>query len=153
MTVNLSNFISSSYQGSQGVQGAQGIQGIQGIQGAQGVQGFSSINAWTIKTSNYTTINGDRIIANTSGGSFTITLPTTPTLGTSILINDGANWSTNNLIIGRNGSTIEGLSEDLTVDIGNIQLELVYSGSTWEVFSSVSPNSVAGPSIVYSLVF
>jgi hypothetical protein len=153
MPTNLSAFISSSYQGAQGIQGVQGTTGSQGIQGRQGLQGFSSINAWVTKTANYTAVNGDRIIANTSGGSFTITLPTAPTLGTSILINDGANWSTNNLIIARNGSTIEGLSENLTVDIGNIQLELVYSGSTWEVFSSISPNSVAGPSIVYSLVF
>lgn len=150
MPVSLSSFISTGYQGAQGIQGVQGIPGPQGI---QGIQGFSSINQWAVKTSNYTAVNGDRLIADTSGGTFTITLPATPAVGNSIFINDGASWYDNNLIIGRNGSTIEGLSEDLTVDIGSIQLEIIYDGTTWEVYTSVSPNSVAGPSIAYSLIF
>jgi hypothetical protein len=124
MPTSLSTFLGSSYQG------------------AQGVQGTSGLNSWSKKTSNYTAVNGDRIIADTTSGSFTITLPATPTTGNSIIISDGNNWSVNNLIVARNGSTIEELNENLTIDIAQIAIEFVYDGTTWEVYPSVgvSPN-------------
>jgi hypothetical protein len=34
-------------------------------------------SAWVKKTSNYTAVSGDRLIADTSGGTFTVTLPST----------------------------------------------------------------------------
>ena len=45
MSVNLSSFLSTTYQGSQGVQGLQGLQGLQGVQGLsnQGVQGLQGL--------------------------------------------------------------------------------------------------------------
>jgi hypothetical protein len=102
------------------------------------------VNPWTRKTSNYTAVNGDRIIADTTSASFTITLPATPTVGHNLIIVDGNDWSVNNLIIARNGSTIEGLSEDLTVDIGTIKIEIVYDGTTWEVFSTITGGGGGG---------
>lgn len=96
------------------------------------------------KTSNYTAVSGDKLIADTSGGTFTITLPASPSTGDNITIADGADWSTTNLTVGRNGSTIEGASEDLTVDIGNIKLELIYDGTTWEVFSTITGGGSGG---------
>jgi hypothetical protein len=39
MPTNLSDFLSSNFQGSQGIQGRQGIQGTQGTQGIQGITG------------------------------------------------------------------------------------------------------------------
>jgi hypothetical protein len=101
----------------------------------------SGATSYLIKTSAYTAVNGDKIVADTSGGSFTINLPATPTTGHSVVIVDGANWGTNNLIIGRNGSTIEGLAENLTVDIGTLRMEFVYDGSTWEIFPSITSPS------------
>jgi hypothetical protein len=97
---------------------------------------------WSKKTSNYTAVTGDKIIADTTGGTFTITLPATPTTGNSIIVADGANWSTTNLTIARNGSTVEGLAEDLTLDIRNIQVELIYDGATWEVYAFTGPSGV-----------
>jgi hypothetical protein len=91
--------------------------------------------SWVSKTTNYTAINGDKLIANTAGGAFTITLPASPSTGHFVEIADGADWSTNNLTVARNASTIEGLAEDLTVDVSGIQLELVYDGTTWEVYA------------------
>ena len=114
-----------------GVLGAQGIQGIQG--GAPG---------WSRKTTTYSAAVGDQIVADTSGGSWTLTLPATPTIGAYVRISDGANWKTNNLTVARNGSTIEGASEDLTVDIGSVILELIYDGTTWEVFSTITGGTV-----------
>ena len=96
---------------------------------------------WTVKTSNYTAVTGDGIIADTSGGTFTITLPSSPSAGDNVILADGDDWSATNLTVGRNGSTIEGASEDLTIDIGSIQVHLIYSGTTWEVYAFTGPGA------------
>jgi len=94
---------------------------------------------WIVKTSSYTASSGDGIIADTSAGAFTVTLPASPSVGDNVLFADGGDWTINNLIIARNGSTIEGNSENLTVDIGSIQVHLIYDGSTWEVYAFTGP--------------
>jgi hypothetical protein len=105
-----------------------------GYQGAQGTTG--ALQAWTVKTANYTAINGDRLIANTTAGSFTITLPATPAAGAYVQITDGGNWATNNLLINMNGSTIEGINDTLAVNIPQTTIELVYDGTTWHLTST-----------------
>ena len=102
----------------------------------------STNTAWVRRTSAYTAVPTDKIIADTSGGSFTITLPAAPTVGTSVMIADGGNWNTNNLIVARNGSTIEGLAEDITLNIPGIQTEFIYDGTTWEVYAFTGPAGV-----------
>lgn len=92
--------------------------------------------SWLVKTANYTAVAGDKILADTSAGAFTITLPATPAAGTLIEIADGADWSINNLTVARNGSTIEGSSEDVGFNIKGASVKLIYDGSTWEVFAS-----------------
>lgn len=94
---------------------------------------------WVVKTANYTAVTGDGIIADTSNGAFTITLPATPSTGDNVIIADGNDWSNTNLTVARNGSTIEGLSEDLTLDVGSIQVHLIYDGATWEVYAFTGP--------------
>ena len=54
------------------------------------------------------------------------------------MIVDGADWSTSNLTVGRNGSTIENISEDLVLDVGAIKTDFVYDGTTWNVYASIS---------------
>jgi hypothetical protein len=57
-----------------------------------------TLSLWIRKTSNYTANNGDLIIADTTNTSFTITLPSGPSLGNSaVTITDGGNWSNNSL--------------------------------------------------------
>jgi|TARA_B100002019_G_scaffold289698_1_gene305845 hypothetical protein len=80
----------------------------------------------------YQAVVNDRILC-TSGG-FTITLP----LSTSLLENDtiqivdvtGA-FGASNVTIARNGAKIQNLSEDLTLDINNSAVTLVYTGATY----------------------
>jgi hypothetical protein len=141
------------FTGSQGIQGFSGSQGIQGFTGSQGVIGFTGstgfigsrgftgskgLYGWETKTANYTAVNLDAIIANTSGGSFTITLPATPVLGTTVAIVDPGFWDVNPLTVARNGSTIEGVADDFSFNVKNVRVELVYDGSTWQIFTSVS---------------
>lgn len=99
----------------------------------------SSGAVWSKKVAAYTAVSGDMIIADTSGGTFTITLPAGPSVGASVVFADGADWYTTNLTIGRNSSTIEGVAEDLVLNIKGIQVTLLYDGSTWEVFAATGP--------------
>lgn len=87
---------------------------------------------WILKSANYTAANGDKIIANTTAASFTITLPATPTTGAYVQITDGGNWSVNNLLIDRNGSTIEGIADTLAIDLAQATVEFIYDGTTWQ---------------------
>lgn len=102
----------------------------------------------TVKTSNYTAANNDGVQTDTSGGAFTVTLPATPATGAQVFVVDtSSSWATNNLTVGRNGSTIEGLAEDLICNISNVSVQLVYSGTTWNVFAQVG--GAGGASMVY----
>jgi len=94
--------------------------------------------AYVTKTANYTTQTNEGVLANTSGGAFTVTLPATPSLGDQVVIADiGGAFDTNNLTVGRNGETIEGAAQDLILDIRDVSVQLVYDGSTWQVYAQV----------------
>ena len=93
---------------------------------------------YVVKTANYTTFDKEGVLADTSGGAFTVTLPATPATGAQVVVADsGSFWGTNNLTVGRNGSTIGGLSQDLVCDITGVSVQLVYDGSTWEVYAQI----------------
>lgn len=112
-------------------------------QGYSGFSGYSgALPSWKLITSNYTAVDTDRIIADTTAGSFTIALPPTPSIGSYVVITDAGDWEQNNLTVARNGSTIESLSDDLLVTIKGMTVELIYSGTTWQVISTVG---VEGP--------
>jgi len=97
--------------------------------------------SYVTKTANYTTKNLEGVLANTTGGAFTVTLPASPSAGDQVVIADSGNvFGTNNCIAGRNGSTIEGTAADLNLNINGVSVQFVYSGSTWEVYSQVGGN-------------
>jgi len=116
-----------------------------GTQGAAGPQGAAGIfSPWTKITSNTAAVTGNRFIADTTGGSFVVTLPATPSVGHYVVITDGQDWSTNNLFVARNGSTIEGISDDLQITNQGITVELIYDGTTWEVTATLGQQGVQG---------
>ena len=97
--------------------------------------------SYVAKTANYTASNLEGVLANTSGGAFTVTLPASPTVGDQVVIADSGNaFGTNNCIAGRNGSTIEGTASDLNLNINGVSVQFVYSGSTWEVYAQLGGN-------------
>lgn len=93
--------------------------------------GGSGLAPWQVVASTYTAVTGDRLIAKTGGGSFTLTLPAAPASGDEVTIK--GSWLTNNLTIARNGATINGSATDLIGDKNNQTLFLVYDGTTWVV--------------------
>jgi collagen type VII alpha len=135
--------------GAQGVQGASGATGTQGASGVgatgAGVQGATGqLTAWSIITGSTGIESGQQIIANTSGGVFNLTLPASPALGNIIVIEDGANWQSNNLTILPNGSLIEGQSGNLILDVAGVLVYLIYDGSQWQVSSTVGAIGATG---------
>jgi len=92
-------------------------------------------SSFTVKTANYTAVAGDSLLANTSGGSFTITLPASPATGATVYIQDSANaFLAFPLTVARNGQTIMGLSEDMIAAQNGIGFGLAYNGSTWRIY-------------------
>ena len=100
--------------------------------------------SYIVSTSNVTATANQGIIADTSGGSFTVTLPASPSTGDKVFIADGADFATNNLTVARNGSTIEGASEDFILDVGGPNVGFIYDGTTWQVYPQSGLMSIRG---------
>ena len=84
-----------------------------------------------VKTTTYTAVAGEGIFANTSGGAWTLTLPSSPTIGDEVAVVDYAGtFDTNNLTIGRNGKNIQGSAADLTVATERAGFTLVFTDNT-----------------------
>lgn len=74
-------------------------------------------------------------LIDTSNGVVYVTLPT-PSQGDWVKIADGGGDKyTQPAIILRNGETINGSNTDLELDIPNVMVEMVYTGTTWKVFT------------------
>ena len=100
---------------------------------------------YVVKTANYTTSDLEGVLADTSGGAFTVTLPATPAAGAQVVVADSGNaWGTNNLTIARNGSTIDNVAENLVCDITGASVQLIYDGTTWEVYTQVGTGTLSG---------
>jgi hypothetical protein len=145
------------YTGSAGVNGYTGADGYTGSQGNVGYVGSSGIDGnvgytgsaggvlpWASITANYTAVSNDRLLLDTAGGSFYLTLPATPAAGTYVQVTDAADLSVNSVIVEPNGSTIEGSSNQLALDIPNTTYEFIYDGTTWQVTSTVGPKGDTG---------
>jgi hypothetical protein len=103
--------------------------------------------AYIVKTSNYTASNRDHILADTTGGSFTITLPASPAIGHNVVLYDNNSWGTNNLTVDPGLLTIETISGTFTLDISSIKVEFIYNGSTWQIYSSIGQSAQAASGI------
>lgn len=91
---------------------------------------------YVVKNSTYTASDKEGVLADTSGGAFTVTLPITPSTGDQVFIADAAGtWATFNLTVGRNGETIDGTAEDVTCDVDGASVQFIFNGTTWVVFA------------------
>ena len=88
---------------------------------------FPGSGLWITKTGNYSISPFERVFADLTSGSFTITLPS-PVFGTTrVWISDIGETmsSTNVLTIARGGNPIMGLGEDMTVEIPGAAFSLL----------------------------
>jgi len=91
--------------------------------------------SYVAKSGNYQSAAGDRIAADTTAGSWTLTLPPAPAMGTVVTVADGnASWATNNLTVSpSSGSTIQGSVQDFIGNVSNWQVTFYFTGSTWVI--------------------
>jgi len=85
--------------------------------------------SWRIASTNTTALNNERIFVGTGG--ITVTLPFSPTLGYTVQIKDATGAAaTTNFTVARNTEKIEGLAEDLIVNVNSAVMTLVYVNAT-----------------------
>ena len=85
----------------------------------------------TIKTGDFTAANGEGYFVDTTSGTITVTLPSSPAVGTIVAISDYANtFDTSAVTLGRNSSNIEGAASDLLVNTEGVAVTVVYADAT-----------------------
>jgi hypothetical protein len=84
-----------------------------------------------VKTTGFTAVAGQGYFCNTTGGAFTMTLPSSPTIGDEVSFIDYAGtFDTYSLTVGRNSEKINGATADLTVSVERAANTLVYTDGT-----------------------
>ena len=84
---------------------------------------------WRVVSAAETVQPGAQILANTSGAAFTITLPASPATGDTVsFVDQGYDFNTNALTVGRNSSNIANAAADLVINTQGAGFTLVYSG-------------------------
>jgi hypothetical protein len=84
---------------------------------------------WRAISSAETVQAGAQILADTSGGALTITLPASPALGDEVsFVDSDYTFDTNALTVGRNSENIAGSAADLVINTEGAGFTLVYSG-------------------------
>ena len=108
----------------------------------------SGLASWNVVSSNYTVGNNIQLLANSAAGTFTITLPASPVLANVVVIADGSGpntgWSNNNVLVNPNGKTIQGIADNLALNISRSSVSLIYDGATWQVISTTGPKGADG---------
>ena len=78
-----------------------------------------------------TAVSGKGYFLNTSSGAITINLPSSPSFGDIVAINDyGSSFCTNNVIVGRNSSKINGVCQNAYLTTKGQSVTLVYVDGT-----------------------
>ena len=91
-------------------------------------------SAWdtvTVTASGKTLVNREH--CTVTAATQTITLPATPSVGWEVVIAVGDFTDT---VVGRNGSNIMGLAEDLTLDSAYAVMNFIYTGASqgWRIY-------------------
>ena len=96
---------------------------------------------FTVRTESFTAVEGNGYFVDTDTGvsalDVVVTLPVSPSAGDTVEIwhvgpGDIATPTTNEaLTIGRNGSLIQGAASDLTMDVNQTSLKLIYLNGTY----------------------
>lgn len=103
----------------------------------------SSGGGLTLSTasSGFTASANIHYLTDSSGGAFTITLPAGGT-GDVIRFTDASEtWHTNNVTLDRNGQTIDGLAENLILDVQGTWVQLMWDGTEWVTDDAIVPQA------------
>lgn len=80
-----------------------------------------------VTSTTYQARSWDKIYTDTSGGTFTVTLPASPDIGDTIEMYDATGyWATNKLIVDGNGKDIDGDAANFEADVSSKNFTLTY---------------------------
>jgi hypothetical protein len=89
-------------------------------------------------------IHGVQMGGAITSQELTVTLPSSPTVGTEMIIIDSSgNASTNNIVVGRGGSKIKGICNDATLTTDRVGVRLIYSDASQGWVTITSANETA----------
>jgi hypothetical protein len=89
----------------------------------------SEEKVWRAVSAAETVQAGAQLLVNTNGGGVTITLPASPSTGDTVsFVDQGYDFNSNALVVGRNSSNIANAASNLTVNTQGAAFSLVYSG-------------------------
>jgi hypothetical protein len=89
----------------------------------------SELKVWRAISAAETVQAGAQLLVNTNGGGVTVTLPASPSLGDMVtFVDQGYDFNSNALVVGRNSSNIANAASNLTVNTQGAAFTLVYSG-------------------------
>lgn len=102
------------------------------VDGSNFGQRVIDLETYTVISSTATltgTVN--RVLADMTGGPFTINAPLNPSVGDWFEIWDSEGlFGTNTLTVGRNGENIDGAAADFTISTDNVRVKLVYASAS-----------------------
>ena len=104
---------------------------------AAGDEDETSVAEFIEKSVDYTAEAGDLILADTSGDTWTLTLPANPSQGDEVnLFDSTGSWGSNNLTVERNGSKIDATEENLLLDVSGTTVQLIFLDAEqgWRVY-------------------
>ena len=102
-----------------------------GTQTGFGRTGTVNWQTGSIKTSTFTAANGEGYFCDTSSGPFTVNMPASPSAGNIVAFADYAGTAkTNNITIDRNGSNIQGGTDNGLIDKDREAVTFVYVDAT-----------------------
>lgn len=90
----------------------------------QAILKLASGQCTEVKSSGFTAVSGFHYLMDTA--TQTVTLPASPTIGDQVKVTVG---NFDDTVIGRNGSPIMSLGEDLSIDVANMGVTLIYTNA------------------------
>ena len=105
----------------------------------------------TVKTGDFTAVSGEGYFVNTTSGEIDVTLPSSPAVGDIVAVSDYAKtFDSNNCIMLRNSSNIEGAASNLTLDAEGLAMTFVYADATkgWKVVAAGREADSSAPSFI-----
>ena len=98
-----------------------------------------------VQTGNFTAVAGRGYFVNTTNNTITVTLPSSPSFGDTIIISDYATtFATNNVTIDPNGNKIEESTNNGTLTTNDQTHTLVYTDSTqgWKIINQDTASTI-----------
>ena len=109
----------------------------------------------TAKTSPFTAADKVGYFVNTTGGTITVTLPSSPSAGDVVAIKDYAGtFNSNNVVVCRNGSKINGSCANSLFTTQGLSVTLIYVDGTkgWQDVNDSTQNITGDAFILVQLV-